>query len=342
MLLKKHKRIIAVSIICILTLSLILLYLFNDSVKSISNIIIVSFILSYVLIPIRDVIEEKFKIGRKISSMIIILLILLIVISTIVVLIPTLFNEISNISNIFDTIGTFLENLYSKLKLDDFPVVNNIYNRAIEKGNYMLNEFSTSAIDKILTTSNNLISLAVIPVIMYYFLSDGRTFFNKTLLIIPAEKRGFIKNIISDIDKVLSKYIAGQFLLCIIIGVLTFLLLIIFKVKFPLWISLLNAAFNIIPYFGPIFGAIPAIVVAFIDSPIKGFYIILGMAIIQQLEGNILSPKITGNSINMHPFIIIILLLIGDKFGGFMGMILVVPIAVILKVLYDDINYYLF
>ena len=67
-----------------------------------------------------------------------------------------------------------------------------------------------------------------------------------------------------------------------------------------------------------------------------------GMIVIQQIEGNILSPQITGNSINMHPFIIIILLLIGDKFGGFMGMILVVPIAVIIKVIYDDINYYLF
>lgn len=104
----------------------------------------------------------------------------------------------------------------------------------------------------------------------------------------------------------------------------------------------MNAAFNIIPYFGPIFGAIPAVVVAFIDSPIKGLYIMLAMIVIQQIEGNILSPQITGNSINMHPFMIIILLLIGDKFGGFMGMILVVPIAVIIKVIYDDINYYLF
>ncbi|MBE6070896.1 MAG: AI-2E family transporter [Clostridium butyricum] len=342
MLQKKHKTIIITSVIFILSLSLMFLYLFNDSVKSIANIIIVSFILSYVLMPVRDVIEEKFKIGRKVSAIIIILLILVIVIGFIVILVPTLFNEISNISNIFDGIGTFLENLYIRLKLNDFPVVNDIYNRVIEKGNYMLNEFSTIAIDNILTISNNIISLAVIPVITYYFLSDGRMFFNKCLLIFPAEKRGLIKKIISDIDKVLSKYIAGQFLLCIIIGVLTFLLLIIFKVKFPLWISLLNAAFNIIPYFGPIFGAIPAIVVAFVDSPIKGLYIILGMIIIQQLEGNILSPKITGNSINMHPFIIIILLIIGDKFGGFMGMILVVPIAVIIKVLYDDVNYYLF
>lgn len=342
MLKKRHKILLIKSLAILLLLSLFLLYLFNDSIKNIINIIIISFILSYVLMPIRDIIEEKLKVGANIASMMIIFMILMVVVSIIIIFIPTLFNEISTISNILDSIGTLLENLYSKLNLNDLPILNNIYNRIIEKGNYMLNDFSSIAIDNILATTNNVISLAVIPVIMYYFLSDGRTLFNKALLILPSDRRTVIKKILYDIDKVLSRYIVGQFFLCMIIGVLTFFILIIFKVKFPLWISLLNAAFNIIPYFGPIFGAIPAVVVAFIDSPIKGLYIMLAMIVIQQIEGNILSPQITGNSINMHPFMIIILLLIGDKFGGFMGMILVVPIAVIIKVIYDDINYYLF
>ena len=342
MLKKRHKILLIKSLGILLLLSLFLLYLFNDSIKNIINIIIISFILSYVLMPIRDIIEEKLKVGANIASMMIIFMILMVVVSIIIIFIPTLFNEISTISNILDSIGTLLENLYSKLNLYDLPILNNIYNRIIEKGNYMLNDFSSIAIDNILATTNNVISLAVIPVIMYYFLSDGGTLFNKALLILPSDRRAVIKKILYDIDKVLSRYIVGQFLLCMIIGVLTFFILIIFKVKFPLWISLLNAAFNIIPYFGPIFGAIPAVVVALIDSPIKGLYIMLAMIVIQQIEGNILSPQITGNSINMHPFMIIILLLIGDKFGGFMGMILVVPIAVIIKVIYDDINYYLF
>ena len=66
------------------------------------------------------------------------------------------------------------------------------------------------------------------------------------------------------------------------------------------------------------------------------------MFLIQQIEGNILSPKITGDSTNMHPIIIIILLLIGEKLGGFVGMIIAVPIGVIIKVIYEDINDYLF
>ncbi|MDB2111168.1 AI-2E family transporter, partial [Clostridium paraputrificum] len=130
--------------------------------------------------------------------------------------------------------------------------------------------------------------------------------------------------------------------LSLIVGVITFIALILIRVKFPLWLSILNGIFNIIPYFGPIFGAVPVVFIAFLESPTKALWAALAILIIQQVEGNILSPKITGNSTNMHPLVIIILLLIGESFCGFVGMILAVPIGVIIKVIYEDINYYIF
>ena len=99
---------------------------------------------------------------------------------------------------------------------------------------------------------------------------------------------------------------------------------------------------NIIPYFGPIFGAVPIIIVAFLDSVNKGIWVSILLLLLQQIEGNILSPKITGESTDIHPLVVIIILLIGEKLGGFTGMILAVPIGVIIKVIYEDINYYLF
>lgn len=113
-------------------------------------------------------------------------------------------------------------------------------------------------------------------------------------------------------------------------------------VRFAFILAVLNGILNIIPYFGPIIGGIPAVIIALIDSPVKALWTIIGVFILQQIEGNILSPKITGDSTNMHPIIIIILLLIGEKMGGFLGMVLAVPIGVIIKVIYDDINDYLF
>lgn len=342
MQLKKHKKKIIIVIVLMSLLAIMLVYCLNNSIKGIINILIVSFILSYILIPIREILQSSFKLSKRIASILVISIIVGIFVTCIIIIVPALFNEISNIGNMFDNIGIFLENVVRKFKLYDIPAAQIIYNDILEKGNSIWINFSKNAVDNLMIFSNNIISLAIVPILIYYFLCDGNKIYNKVLLILPTEKRGITKKILNDIDRVLTRYIASQLLLSGLIGLLTFILLLIFKVKFPLWISILNAILNIIPYFGPVFGAIPAIIVALLDSPMKGLWISLGMLVIQQIEGNILSPKITGDSTDMHPMVIIILLLIGDKFGGFIGMILVIPIAVIIKVLYDDINYYLF
>lgn len=341
-LLKRYKNKIIPIILLIILLVILLIYLFNDSINSVANIIIISFILSYVISPARDLIEYRFKIKKSTASLLLILGILSLIITCVVIIIPELVKEVSNIGVIFDNIAEFLDSISGKFKMINFPVLNSIYNEILEKGNTIFFNFSKSIIDNLILMTENIISCAILPVVVYYFLCDGEKIYNKILLILPTEKRALTKRILNDIDKVLGRYIASQIFLSVIIGFMTFVLLIILKVKFPVWISLLNAVLNIIPYFGPIFGGVPAVIVALLDSPIKAFWVACGIFIIQQIEGNILSPKITGDSTDMHPIVIIILLLIGDKFGGFIGMVLAVPIGVVIKVLYDDINYYLF
>ena len=188
----------------------------------------------------------------------------------------------------------------------------------------------------------NLINLAIVPIIAYYFLVDGDIIYNKLMLVFPTEKRVVIKKIICNIDRVLGRYIMSQLLLSIIIGVLTLILLLIIGVKFPVALAIINAITNVIPYFGPILGGVPIVFIALTMSPTKGLIAFIGVILIQQIEGNILAPTITGDSTNMHPIIIIILLILGEKIGGIIGMIVVVPIAVMIKVIYDDINNYLF
>ena len=110
----------------------------------------------------------------------------------------------------------------------------------------------------------------------------------------------------------------------------------------PLVLSVVNGVVNIIPYFGPIIGGVPIVFIAMTSSITKGIIALVGVFIIQQVEGDLLAPKITGDCISMHPVTIILLLILGEKIAGVAGMILCVPIAVIIKVIYDDINYYLF
>lgn len=342
MQLRKHKKLILSVIVLSCVAAFILAYFFNNSINTVINIIVISFILAYTLSPIRDTFEARLKISKKIASILVISLIIGMITTCIIVIVPTLFNEIANISNIFENIRSFLEEIFDKFNLNNTLATNVLYNEIIEEANTIWINFSENAVDNLMKISDNIIGFAIVPIMVYYFLCDGNKIYTKILLILPTEKRAITNKILNDIDRVLTRYIASQLLLSGVIGLLTFILLLILQVKFPLWISILNAMLNIIPYFGPVFGAVPAIIVALLDSPVKALWVTLGMFVIQQLEGDILAPKMTGDSTEMHPFVIIILLLIGDNFGGFIGMILVVPIAVIIKVLYDDINYYLF
>ena len=340
--LQKHKKKIFILVSILICIVFICLYIFNESVNEIVNIILISFALSYLLNPTKEFFMKKFRCNKKVASIIVIAIILGVIVGGIAIVLPSFIEEISSIGDMFDNIRDLYESIAVKFNLSNVPAIDSVYNSLMERGNMLWIKYSANLLDNILILSSKIISLAVIPIIVYYFMCDGDKIFSRIMLIIPTNKRDVAEKITIDINRVLKRYIAGQIYLCGVIGILTFILLIILRVKFPLWIAIVNALFNIIPYFGPIFGAVPAIVVAFMTSPMKALWVFIGMVLIQQIEGNILSPKITGDSTEMHPFVIIILLLIGEKLGGFIGMIIVIPIAVVIKVLYNDINYYLF
>ncbi|WP_195263689.1 MULTISPECIES: AI-2E family transporter [unclassified Clostridium] len=339
---KKYKKIIN-SILIILSIVLILiLYIKIKTINSIVNIIFIGFILAYALKPLRDTISEKFKLSKRISSISIILTILFGLILLSYIVIPSMLRESSNIGYILDNIDEYVKNIVDKLNLNDISFLKSIYNQMSEEINMFFSKATDNFLENLMVCFESMISFAIVPIVTYYFLVDGDLIYNKLLLILPTEKRIIAKKVISHIDKVLSRYIISQLLLSLIIGVLTFIVLLIINVKFALILGIFNGVLNIVPYFGPIIGGVPAIFVALLESPNKALWTLLAIFLIQQIEGNILSPKITGDSTNMHPIIIIILLLVGEKLGGLIGMIVAVPIGVIVKVIYDDINDYLF
>lgn len=330
---------IIIMIVVILALSI---YLFYDPVQSVINLILISFIISYSIKPLRDYLCDKFKISKRVSSLIIILLSLGIFTTIIYFIVPTIIYESGNFGAMLDNVEIYLVSIANKLNLSDLSLFETAYIQINERINLFLASLSRNLIDNIASILENLVGFAIVPVVSYYFLADGDLIYNKLLLIFPTDKRILIKKINSNIDKVLSRYIVSQLLLSAIIGVLTFIMLVILKIKLPLVLAILNAIANIIPYFGPIIGGAPIVVIALIESPTKAILALIGSFLIQQIEGDLLAPKITGVYINFHPIIIMILLILGGKIGGVAGMVLAVPILVIAKVIYDDINYYLF
>src|SRR5690606_13877623 len=118
--------------------------------------------------------------------------------------------------------------------------------------------------------------------------------------------------------------------------------LIIFKwidVPYALLLSILLGLTNIIPYFGPIIGAIPAVIIAYASSPSLAIYVVITIFAVQVIEGNLLSPYIMGKNIKIHPIAIIFVLLLGGELFGILGMILAVPVLAILKVIFKHLPY---
>lgn len=132
---------------------------------------------------------------------------------------------------------------------------------------------------------------------------------------------------------VVSNYIRGQVLISIIMGLMVFCGMYFLQVDYPLVLGLLSTLTETIPILGPIVGAIPAIVLAYLVSPVLATKVAVFYIILHQLENHIIVPNVMGHTIDLHPTLVIISLLIGGHLYGIAGMILAVPVAAILKVL---------
>lgn len=310
--------------------------------KEIIYLIFISLIISYTLMPLQEKIIER-GVNKRLSALLIIVFLIFLCIVSVYIIVPSILKEGLNVDSGILRIQKNIEIIYEKFK----PINNNktiyvIMDKIYDKLDNAMADILNKLFDGALNIGGNLLSAAVVPIISYYFMADSDIIFNKVLIMFPIKARRITKKILQDIDKVLGKYIAGQLLLSVIIGVFTFIILFALRVDFPVLLSILNAFFNIIPYFGPIFGAVPAVIMGFMKSATTGIYTIIFLYLLQLIEGNIICPKITGNSVSMHPLLIIILLLVGGKIGGFIGMIIAVPVGVVIKIIYEDINYYFF
>ena len=338
----KNKKQIKLILIFVFFIAVIWIIYKSFVLKEIVYLIFISLIIAYTLMPLQNKIVEK-GLNKRLSALMIIVFLIFLCAAFIYIIVPSILKEGLNVDSGIIKIQKNIEIIYEKFKpLNNNKTIYVIMDKIYDKIDNLMAEILNKLFDGALNIGQDLLSAAVIPIISYYFMADSDIIFNKALIMFPIKSRRIIKNILQDIDKVLGKYIVGQLLLSVIIGVFTFIILFTLKVDFPVLLSILNAFFNIIPYFGPIFGAVPAVIMGFIKSTKAGIYTIIFLYLLQLIEGNIISPKVTGNSGSMHPLLVIILLLLGGQIGGFIGMIIAVPVGVIVKIIYEDINYYFF
>lgn len=173
--------------------------------------------------------------------------------------------------------------------------------------------------------------IALIPFLAFYFIKDFQAIKKLTWYITPKKFRKQGMSFLRDVDTSLGGYIRGQILVCAAIGLVSAFLFWVVGMEYPLLLGTIIGITNVIPYFGPIIGAVPAVILA--ASISVKMVIIVGVIVLvlQFLEGNILSPLIVGKSLHMHPVLIMFGLLVGGEVAGVAGLILAVPVLAILK-----------
>lgn len=179
---------------------------------------------------------------------------------------------------------------------------------------------------------NSAIVIMIIPFIAFYMLKDFDLIKKVAWYFTPKKWRLKAARFLKDVDESLGSYIRGQLLVCLIIGSISAVFFWFFHLRYPLLLGFFVGVTDVIPYFGPIIGAIPAVIVAATVSVKLVVITIVIIFIIQFLEGNILSPYIVGRSLHMHPLLIMAALTAGGEIGGILGMILAVPVLVVLRV----------
>lgn len=194
-----------------------------------------------------------------------------------------------------------------------------------------LDRFLANTMTFLMDILNSIVTIAVIPFIAFYMLKDFEVMKKAAWYLTPSRWRQPGTKFLREVDHSLGSYIRGQLLVCLIIGLFSTLLFWISGIQYPLLLGAIVGITNVIPYFGPIIGAIPAVIIA---ATMSGKMVLIAMAIVfslQFLEGNILSPLIVGKSLHMHPLMIMFALLAGGEIAGIIGLILAVPVLVVIR-----------
>ena len=194
----------------------------------------------------------------------------------------------------------------------------------------------------IMVVISSLWNIVLGVIVSIYLLKDKEKFFaiskKITYAIFNREHSYKILELTHRANKIFGKFLGGKILDSFIIAIITFVVLTIFKMPYTLLVTVIVGVTNVIPFFGPFFGAIPSVILVRFVSPIKAFWLLIIILIIQQLDGNVIGPKILGDSIGVSAFWILFALLIAGKFLGLVGMLLGVPLFAFIYSIIKDVT----
>lgn len=206
-------------------------------------------------------------------------------------------------------------------------------NDVIQRSEQLVQGFARKLVDFLVGVFSRLFWFWLAPVLAYYILLDWDEIGKRCLEAVPDAYRLAFLLLTQEIDGVLSGFVVGRLMVSAIVGLVITLGLVALEIQFATLLGLIAGAFDLIPYLGPILGAVPAMIFGFLSSPWKALWVMILFVAVNQVEAVILSPRIVGGRVGLHPVVIIFALLAGGHLFGVAGVLLAVPVAATLRVI---------
>lgn len=194
------------------------------------------------------------------------------------------------------------------------------------------------AVSTIGNTLSFMLGLLIVPFWLFFVLGAEGTIVSGFMRMFPQELRGDIEAIRIVFERVFSSYVRGQLLVATILGTLLTIGMIILQVPFALVLGVFAAVVAMIPVVGAFLGAVPAVIIAFFQEPIKALWVVILFIVVQQIDNIFVSPRVTGAAVSLPPALIMVVIVLGSTLLGPFGPIVAVPLTAILR----DVTRYLY
>ncbi|MFN2340675.1 MAG: AI-2E family transporter [Halanaerobium sp.] len=241
-----------------------------------------------------------------------------------------------NYNYIYNFIQGIVESLKEYINFDNaFLEELNIRDRLFSYANELAEKISSYNYMGIFSSITNFgLIIVLIPFVLFYLLKDDQKLFDNMMMVVPESKKRKIEKIAVEVDQILSTFISSQLVVAFFLGLVMFTGFLIIGLPNAVALAVIAMITSLIPIIGPFFGSLPAVFVAATNS----WFLFLGVLVIiliaQYLEGNVIRPLVQGRRLEIHPIVVLFVVLSGVYLFGFIGALTAVPFYVVLRLLF--------
>lgn len=321
-------------------IGVLLVLAFAWFIRDIILIAFISVMIAIVIEPLVNFLENK-RIPRGVGVILIYIIIFFIFFLSVRMIVPPIIEQVSRLSSNFPYLWEKIVENFNYLKdfSDEKGLTENIQG-GLKGLQSILEQAASGVYSSVVVIFQSLVNLLIILTIVFYLVVQKGIMDRLLKLTMPAKHYPYFSELFQKIKKKISDWAWGQLILALIIGFFTFVCLLFFMPKYALVLALIAGITEIVPYIGPILAAIPAVFLGFTVEPfsvLRGFAVLLIYIVIQQLEEKVIVPKVMEKKVGLNPVITIIIILIGYRLAGIIGIILAVPVATSIGIIINDL-----